>query len=154
MAAKVTFQDIADAGFRREQFGTPADWATQDGYLERLIARATVWATARYGTGYDTVAADSAAYENLRSAELCWVSARLWRARAGFIDSNAASSRDALSYADRRQYLETAQQMDDCADANMALAIGGNSPYPGTGASLAGAETGPFQRPADSGWTT
>lgn len=74
--------------------------------------------------------------------------------RAGFIDSNAASSRDALSYADRRQYLETAQQMDDCADANMALAIGGNSPYPGTGASLAGAETGPYQRPADSWWPT
>jgi len=37
MAAKVTLQDIADAGFRREQFGTPADWATQDGYLERKV---------------------------------------------------------------------------------------------------------------------
>jgi hypothetical protein len=147
MASKVTIQDISDAGFRESQFGTPDDWAVDEtGYVARLIKRATVWAKGRFGSGYDNVAENSPTFEHLRSAELCWVSAKLWKARAAFIDSNAASSRDALSYADRRQYLETADKMDECADANMLLALAGNSPYIGTGASLVGVETGPFVR--------
>ncbi len=145
MAAKVTTQDVTDAGFRASQFGTPDDWAEEGGYLARLIARASTWSRGRFGAGYDTVAGDTPTFEHLRAAELCWVSAKLWKARAAFIDSNAASSRDALSYADRKQYLDAAALADECADSKMLLAIGAPSPYPGTGAALVGVETGPYR---------
>ncbi|WP_337052481.1 hypothetical protein [Pseudoxanthomonas sp. USHLN014] len=152
MAAKVTKQDVLDAGFRGEQFGTPDDWAEDGGYLARVIDRASLWAKGRYGADYDAVAPETVVGQHLRDAELCYVSAKLWKARAAFIDSNAASSRDALNYGDRRQYLESAEKAMECAEEAIALAIGGVSPYPGTGVALVGVETGPFARRPCIGW--
>lgn len=129
MAAKATIQDITDAGFRQEQFGTPDEresdsWEGEGGYLDRLLARASAWAIARFGAGYVDVAAYSATFEQLRSAELCWVSAQLWKRRAGFIDSNAATSRDDMSYLNRREYEAQAERAMECAESHMCLALG------------------------------
>lgn len=148
MAAKVTQQDIDDAGFRPAQFGTPTDWATNTtGYIARLLARAEVWARGRFGdAAYTALAANTTVYERVRAAELCWVSGHLWKRRAGFIDSNAASSMESLAYLDRREFEAQATRSFDCADENMALAIGGEDASPGYGAGLAGVESGPYAR--------
>lgn len=148
MAAKVTQQDIEDAGFRPAQFGTPDDWETADtGYIARLLKRAEVWARGRFGeAAYAALVAETVVYERVRSAELCWVSAQLWKRRAGFIDSNAASSMESLAYLDRREFEAQATRSFECADENMALAIGGEDASPGYGAGLTGVETGPFAR--------
>ncbi len=145
MAAKASIQDIIDAGFMPAQFGTPSDWLTAEtGYLARLLARAERWSRGRYGSaGYDGVAPSSTIFEYLRSAEICWVSAQLWKARAAFIDSNAASSREGMAYLDRREYEASAARALECADENVALALDGAA-VPGTGASLTHVETGPF----------
>lgn len=143
MAAKVKIQDITDAGFRAEQFGTPADWEAESaGYLSRLIARAEQWAIGRFGAGYSVVPADSTTHERLRAAELCWVSGHLWKRRAAFVDSNAASSREGLDYLNRREYELQASRAFECADDNMALALGITAA--GTGAALSHVETGPY----------
>lgn len=143
--AKATIQDITDAGFRPEQFGTPPDWVTADtGYLARLLTRAEAWARGKYGTGYDTVPAASTVHERLRSAELCWVSGHLWKRRAAFIDSNAASARENPAYLNRREYDAAATRAFECADENLSLAIGGEDAVAGTGAALVYAETGPY----------
>jgi len=146
MAAKVTVQDIQDAGFRPEQFGTPADWAAEDGYLTRLIKRTEAWSRGRYGADYDAVPTTSTIHERLRSAELCWASGQLWKARTGFIDSNAASSREGMAYLDRREYMAAAEKSFECADENMEMAIGGEDTTPGSGVALVSIETGPYAR--------
>ncbi|CAN7333510.1 hypothetical protein LJR143_001692 [Pseudoxanthomonas sp. LjRoot143] len=143
MAAKVKIQDITDAGFRAEQFGTPADWEAESaGYLSRLIARAEQWAIGRFGAGYSVVPADSATHERLRAAELCWVSGHLWKRRAAFVDSNAMASRENLVHANREAYERQANRAFECADDHMALALGITAA--GTGAALAHVETGPY----------
>jgi hypothetical protein len=146
MAAKVTLQDITDAGFKAAQFGTPADWATEtNGYLARLIKRAELWAQGKFGTAaYDAVAENTTTHERLRSAELCWCSAHLWKRRAGFIDSNAVSSMEGLAYLDRREFEAQATRAFECADENMALAIGGEDVVTGSGVALVGVESGPY----------
>jgi hypothetical protein len=150
MAAKVSIQDIRDAGFRPEQFGSPlgseADgWDTPGGYLERLITRAEAWARGRYGAGYDAVPAGSPTEEHLRAAELCWSSAQLWRRRAAYIDSNAASALENLIYRDRLAFEEQAANAMQCADEAMALAIDPTTPA-GTAAVLVSAISGPWGR--------
>lgn len=146
MAAKVSIQDIIDAGFRAEQFGTPVDWATADtGYLARLIGRASLWAQGRMGAeAYSAVSAATPLFERVRAAELCWVSAQLWKRRAGFIDSNAVSAMENLAYLDRREFEAQATRAFECAEENIALAAGGETAFAGTGAALVGVETGPF----------
>lgn len=146
MAAKVSIQDITDAGFRAAQFGTPADWdSAGSGYLARLIARAEVWARGRYGSGaYDSVAQDTPAHESLRAAEACFVAHHLWKRRAAFIDSNAASSHDNQVYLDRREFEAQAVRAWECAEANMAQAISGPTETPGQAVVLAHAVSGPF----------
>lgn len=144
MAAKVKIQDITDAGFRPEQFGTPTDWADEDGFLDRLIDRAETWSSGTFGAGYAAVPEASLTFERLRQAELCWVSAQLWKSRAAFIDSNASGSREAPAYLERREYLASAAQAFECANDNLAKAIGGEGAVAGTGASLGHVETGQF----------
>lgn len=143
MAAKVKIEDITDAGFRPEQFGTPADWSQETGgYLSRLIARAEQWAIGRFGAGYAAVPEDSTTHERLRAAELCWVSGHLWKRRAAFVDSNAMASRENLVHANRETYEKQAARAFECADDTMALALGITAT--GTGAALAHVETGPY----------
>lgn len=145
MAGKASYQDIDDAGFRAGQFGTPADWDTPDtGYVARVLARSERWSRGRYGASYDDVPADTLTGERLRGAEICHAMALLWRARAAFVDSNAASSREQLAYMDRREYEASATRLMDCAEEQMALALGGEDAPAGTGAALSWAESGPF----------
>ncbi len=150
MAAKATIQDILDAGFREAQFGTPPDWTDEDGYLARVLADASTWAQVLYGSGYDavTVLTDPAAHHRLRQAELCYASGVLWKRRAAFIDSNAASALDNLVHADRREFEAQAARAFECAEDWLAQAIGGASATPGSTAVLAHAESGPFMGPA------
>lgn len=145
MAAKASIQDITDAGFRAAQFGTPADWeAEPDGYLDRLLARAEVWSRGAFTGNYDatTQVAHPTAFERLRSAELCWCSAQLWKRRAAFIDANAVSSLENLAYRDREEFEKQAERAWQCALDKMAEANGDIAT--GTGAALVGAETGPW----------
>lgn len=143
MAAKATIVDVTDAGFRAAQFGTPADWDTADtGYLARLLKRVEAWSRGEFGDGYDDVPVTSATHERLRAAELCKVSHELWKRRAGFIDSNAVSSREGLAYLDRREFEEQAARSLVCAETNMALAKGERTP--GSAVALTHVTTGPF----------
>lgn len=144
MAAKVTIQQVDDAGFRAAQFGTPADWATaENGYVARVIAEAEGWTRGRVGDdAYDT--ATGFVQDRLTAAEFAKVACLLWRRRAAFIDSNAASSLDRLAHSDRRQYNEMADAACDRADAYITEALAGEPDNWGGAAVLAGAESGPF----------
>lgn len=146
MAAKVTLQDITDAGFRAEQFGTPADWDTPgSGYLARLMARAELWARGRFGSGaYDQLSEASPEHEALRAAEGCFVAHHLWKRRAAFIDSNAVSSREDTTYLNRREFEAQAARALECAESSMAIAIGGPHAAPGHAVVLTAAVSGPF----------
>ena len=152
--AQVTTQDIEDAGFRKEQFGTPVDWAVgagdppAPGYLGRLIARAEIWAKGRVGEGaYAALAPGTLAAESVRAAELCWVSAQLWKRRAGFIDSNAASALENLAYLDRREFEAQAARAMECAERNITDA-GAPPLLEGSGVAFTHVVTGPFVGPA------
>jgi hypothetical protein len=68
----------------------------------------------------------------------------LWKRRAGFIDSNAVSSMEGLAYLDRREFEAQATRAFECADENMALAIGGEDVVTGSGVALVGVESGPY----------
>ena len=146
MAAKVTQQDIDDAGFRAEQFGIASGGAAAwSEYVARLLARAELWSRGRFGDGYAAVPTDTPQFEHLRAAELCWASAQLWKRRAAFIDSNAVSSLERLAHADRREFEAQAERAMACAEEQMALAINPAAPA-GTGGTLTHVVTGP--RPA------
>lgn len=147
MAAKATILDITDAGFRQAQFGTPDDrendsWAEPDGYLDRLLARASAWAIGRFGARYVDVVVPMPEFEQLRSAELCWVSAQLWKRRAGFVDSNAVASRDDMNYLNRREYEAQADRAMECAEAHMCLALGDRTQ--GSAVAMTHVVSGPF----------
>ncbi|MCD7096940.1 hypothetical protein [Stenotrophomonas sp. MMGLT7] len=149
MAAKISIQDITDAGFRAAQFGTPdgegaQSWDGAGGYLDRVIARAEQWSRGRFGGRYDAVDVDTPAGEYLRAAELCWASAQLWKRRAAFIDANAVSSLEALAYRDREQFLDAAERAMACAEEQMALAIDPDQPA-GSALGFAVAVTGPWK---------
>ena len=151
--AKVTIQDIKDAGFRAEQFGTPADWDVEPGgYLARLVSRAGIWASGRLGSAvYAAQAAGTPEYEYTRAAELCWVRGHLWNRRAGFIDSNAVSALDNLVHADRREFEAQAARAFECAEDNIAFAAGTAPDFSGSAVALAYAVSGPFAPRPDGG---
>lgn len=146
MAAKLTLQDIEDAGFRPEQYGSPGDWESTDppGYVARLLHDAELWARGAFGAGYDAVAPNTPTWQNLRRAELCYASHVLWKRRAAFIDSNAVTALDNLVHADRREYEAQAARALACAEESMALAVGAGPVASGGG--LAYAESGPWLR--------
>src|SRR5690606_1921985 len=115
-------------------------------YISRLLARVELWAKGRFGEGYDTVPSTSPQHEHLRAAELCWASAQLWKRRAAFIDSNAASSLERMAYLDRREFEDQAARAMACAEEHMALAIDPGTPA-GTGGALTHVVTGPWPVP-------
>ena len=149
---KVTIQDVTDAGFRAEQFGTPADWSTATApalsYVDRIIADAAVFIEDKVGaTAY--AAATGAQALRLKRAELCWVKAELWRRRAAFLDSNAFSSLEGNPSAasERTSYLKHASDADDCVLHQLDLfQSGGDSTALGSGASVGFVESGQFPR--------
>ena len=156
MAAKISAQDITDAGFRPAQFGMSASggaasWTAGEpaAYLGRLLLHVEAWSRGRFGDGYDAASGMSA--ERLHAAELCYASAKLWKRRAAFIDSNAVSSLESPAYLDRREFEAQAARAMECAEENMALATGGETNYSGTGAALVGVETGPYVTPSIAG---
>lgn len=146
MAAKLTLQDIEDAGFRPEQFGTPSDWSATEppGYVARLLRDVGLWARGRFGAGYEAVAENTPAWQHLRAAELCYASHLLWKRRAAFIDSNAVSALERLAYLDRREFEEQAARALACAEEQMALAAG--AAPAATGGAISHAESGPWRR--------
>ncbi|WP_115513051.1 MULTISPECIES: hypothetical protein [Xanthomonas] len=148
MTAKVTIQDIIDAGFRAEQFGTPlgdeaASWNQADGYVDRLLTRVERWARGRLGVQYDAIEVITPQGEALRSAELCWAKAQLWNRRAGFVDSNAATSLDNMAYLNRREYEAQAERAAACAESFMQQVIDPTEPV-GIAIGIAAAERGPW----------
>jgi hypothetical protein len=146
MAAKVSIQDITDAGFRAEQFGTPDDWEAEGtGYLARVIARARQWARGELGGGFYDAAEDGPVAEHIRYAELCWCSATLWKRRAAFIDSNAVSALGQLAYLDRREFEAQAARAMECAEAAIIAARGDGS-FSGSALAVVAVETGPYRR--------
>lgn len=147
--AKVTVQDVTDAGFRPEQFGTPSDFAdATTGYVARIIVDAAIWVQAQVGASVYTAAAGGSIDElRLKRAELCYVKAELWRRRAAFLDSNAQSSLEGGSgvYLERREFLQHAKDADNCAQFNVdVINNGGDVSASEGGISLGHAETGPF----------
>jgi hypothetical protein len=147
--AKATIQDITDAGFRAEQFGTPADWTTSGtGYLARLLTQAQTWVKGMVGADpYAAAASGSIAELRLRQAELCYAKAELWRRRAAFLDSNAFSAIEGNPSAarERESYLKQADSSDACAQFHIDLFNNdGDVAASGSGVALGSAETGPY----------
>ena len=145
---KVTVQDVKDAGFRKEQFGTPEDWETADtGYVARVIADAATTVTDRVGqAAYD--AATGAQALRLKRAELCWVKHELWNRRAAFLDANAVRALEGNPSAasERKSYLEHAAAALECALNNTDQFISnGDAAALGSGASFGHVETGPYR---------
>lgn len=112
--AKVEPQQLMDAGFREEQFGTPANFTV---YLQDVIDDAAAVVRMNVGrAAYDAVTDDSSAdYIRLRNAERCAAKAELWMRRAAFVDSNAAQGMDNTAYLNRREYLNHASNAQACA---------------------------------------
>lgn len=146
---KVVIQDVTDAGFRAEQFGTPADWATAGaGYVARVIADAETFVADRVGTAA-YAAATGAQLLRLKRAELCWVKHELWTRRAAFLDANAFSALEGNPSAstERKSYLEHASASMDCVLNNLDLfQSGGDATALGSGASVGFVESGQFPR--------
>lgn len=140
---KAAAQNLTDAGFRAEQFGTPADFAA---YVGAILADASTWASAAVGT--TTYAnATGLAELNLKRAEIAFAKAELWRRRAAFIDANAESSLETanVAYLNRREYLAHATAADDEAQRYIDLVLsGGDVTALGGGVAMGYAETGPF----------
>ena len=87
---KATITDITNAGFRAEQFGSPADWLTAStGYVAVELARAGRWAEARIGaTAYAAATAGTYLFDLLVQAETHKVASVFWRRRASYTDGN------------------------------------------------------------------
>lgn len=137
--AKITATDIEQAGFRREQFGTPADFAL---YLAPVIDDAGVWAEDAVGAAAYAAAA-GVQLMHIRRAELCFAKDILWTRRVAFLDSNANAGLDASAYLNRREMLEHAAKARACADEEIEIAKGlGN--VPGSAISVGHIETGPY----------
>lgn len=153
--AKVTIQMVTDAGFRAEQFGTPADYTTEaTGYLARVIADASAYVQGEVGAAaYDAVADGTVDELRLRRAELAMVKAELWRRRAAFLDSNANSSLEGVSngiYLERREFLKHADEAEAMAATWLGqFRSGGLAPAVGSGAAMGHTETGPFRSEAN-----
>lgn len=147
---KATIQDVTDAGFRAEQFGTPADWPTAGtGYVARVLADAATWVADRVGQDAYDAATSGAQALRLKRAELCWTKAELWRRRAAFLDANAfrALEGNPSAAAERTSYLKHAEEAETCALNNVDLfQSGGDSAALGSGAAVGYVETGPFAR--------
>lgn len=147
--AKIEIQDVLDVGFRKEQFGTPADFETPEtGYLARLIDYAAIWVSGMVGaTAYNAAASGSIEELRLARAELCYVKAELWRRRAAFLDANAFSALEgnASAAAERTSYLKHAAEADHCAQYNVdVFNNGGDVSAADGGVSLGHVESGPF----------
>lgn len=142
--AKATAQHLKDAGFRPEQFGTPADF---DAYLAAILTDASTWVSDAVGDAVYAAATTGVTLLRLKRAEICYTKAELWRRRAAFIDSNAQSGLEGGGgvYLERREFLAHAAEADTCAQYNVDLVnTGGDAPAVGSGVSMGYAETGPF----------
>ncbi len=140
---KAAAQDLIDAGFRAEQYGTPADFSA---YVTAILVDASTWASAAVGT---TTYANAAGLSllNLKRAEIAFAKAELWRRRAAFIDANAESALETanLAYLNRREYLAQATAADDEAQRYIDLVLSGGDALATVGGIAMGyAETGPF----------
>lgn len=156
MAAKCTIARLVDAGFRQEQFGTPADFATAGtGYLARVLADVSAWARERFGAAaYDALAVDTdATYIRLAEAEKYKAAAELWRRRVGFLDANAMQGREGLAYLTQRECYAHAQQCDDMAEEFLQAAINGPDNTPGSLIAVGIVETGRFPPVVDGAVT-
>lgn len=148
--AKIAIQDITDAGFRPEQFGTPGDFAVAGtGYLARLIDDAAMWCSGAVGDAAYAAATGIGALR-LKKAELCYCKAELWRRRAAFLDANAMSALGEAVSRERLAYLKHADEaqagavfwIDEFKTAGQADRLGGgltmghveSGPYAGSGA--------------------
>lgn len=156
MSNLITPEQLKDAGFRAEQFGTPSDW---DVYLAAVVVQAGDVVKLNVGVArYDAVvAADDGDIGKIRlsKAEFCSAKAELWTRRAAFIDSNAAQAMDgAAAHLNRRAYLDHAKEAQACAAHWMdAFMLGGDDEYsqPVSDLSTGAVVTGPFA--AGAGFT-
>lgn len=147
---KATIQQLIDAGFTSQQFGSPADFTTATtGYLARVLLVASAWVSERLGAGIYAalVTTTDNAYVFAVQAEQYRAIAELWRRRAAFFDSAGRAGMQDTEYSERREYLAhaaEAQAMADAylADAQSALAL--TPDIPGVGLSMLHVEHGAF----------
>ncbi len=149
--SKATTTNVRDEGFRAVQFGGAfADDAAFNTYLSELLTEAENWLKAQLGAAiYDAATAPSYGFDCLKRAELCFVSGRLWKRRAAFLDSQGNTGLQQSAYLERREYLAHAQSAADCAGewlAKAAKTLGVDiDDFDGVGGFATGyIETGPF----------
>lgn len=153
--AKATVQNLLDAGFRPEQFGSPPDFEGDTGYLGKVLTVSGRWAEQRFGlAAYAVVAAPSFVHDALAHAETYHASAQLWRRRVGFLDANAMASRDAgFEYLNRREMLAHASECDDQAELWIGKAIDGPASVDGSAIAVGLVESGRFDPIVDGAVT-
>lgn len=146
---KATITDITNAGFRAEQFGSPADWLTAStGYVAVELARAGRWVEARIGaTAYAAATAGTYLFDLLVQAETQLVASVLWRRRASYTDGNVVVGLQEGQYLERREYLAQADAAFAAAEQAISDALvesGAAAQIPGSGISVGHVETGRY----------
>ena len=129
--AKATVQDLLDFGFKAQQFGNPADFATAStGYLARVLNDAATFVRDQIGAAaYDALVATSADELHTRLAEKYFAAAELTTRRETFKDSDARLVGDDGLEAPASRALNTAQRLEDMAWgylARVAPGVGAN----------------------------
>lgn len=142
--AKAVPADIEALGFKKEQFGTPADWSTASpaGYLQKILDDVALETQNKVGAStYTAATTGTLNFKRLKNAEAWFAAGALWRRRVQFIESAAAVSNSEDDYLTQREYLNHAATAEAAAWAELALVT---AEAPDSGVRVGYVETGPY----------
>ena len=114
--AKATVQDIERIGFSSTQFGSPADWSTESGYLDALLDGVALEVREAVGAGtYDGAGVGSFTEYRITEAEKYLASAELWRRRAVFIERASITGQRDDTVGEQERCYRNAAAAEDAA---------------------------------------
>lgn len=155
--SKAIVSDLQAEGWTPDQFGAPADWSQNGGYLQKVLDTASTWAKTKVGATLYDAQASGDAFTLLAQAEVHYGNAVLFGRRIKILDASAVAGLQAGLKIDplksmRQQAdaaLETAQGY--LADAMVLLGIDTAASTPGSGMSSSTLETGRYGSASASG---
>lgn len=139
---KAVISDLTSVGFRQEQFGDPADWSAAGGYLEQVLADASLEVQEAVGANsYAAATAGTLKYKRMRRAEVYFSAAELWRRIEQFERSNAQLGRESQEESTASRALANAERYDQLAMAEIRGLTGSDLQ---SGVAIGYVETGHF----------
>ncbi len=141
--AYATLSQMQELGFDASQFGSPADWADANGYLQRVLDLAAAQVQQLDPSGY--AGADSSTQPVWQQAELQAAAAELWMRRAARADASAVTA--LTGEGDRGFYVQQARR---CEQRMLELIAAVASTPAGAGISHGHIETGRFVATSDA----